>query len=394
MAYRLALDIGANSIGWCLLDPDGSDPPAPCAIRDIGVRVFPDSRDPQTRASLAAERRHARAMRRRDHYLQRRDALLQALTRHGLMPADADARAAVAQLCPYALRAEALRRRLAPHELGRAVFHLNQRRGFRSNRKTDRGNQEDSGKIQDAARRLATELARGGHVTVGEWLAQRHAQRAEVRARLHGVGAKAAYPFYPTRALIEAEFDTIWRAQSGWNRALAPEIGAELRRIMLFQRPLRDPPVGRCWLEPQQPRAPRALPSTQAFRIGQDLAQLAIRRAGKAERIALPDGHAARSTRAMRRILPHLHDGLPYGAAVGAAGYAQHSDGSDGVILPALPYYGEVPGERLGTGSGAANDPPERRFGRVPNPTVHVAPEWPAIQARTKLLPAAKAWRF
>ena len=138
MANRLALDIGANSIGWCLLalDPVG----APCAIRAMGVRIFPDGRDPKTNASLAADRRQARAMRRRrDRYLQRRRAMLNALTRHGLMPAEEAARAAIAARDPYALRARALSEELTPHELGRVIFHLNQRRGFRSNRKTDRG---------------------------------------------------------------------------------------------------------------------------------------------------------------------------------------------------------------------------------------------------------------
>ncbi len=481
MADRLALDIGANSIGWCLLtlDPSG----APCAIRAIGVRVFPDGRDPKTNASLAADRRQARAMRRRrDRYLQRRRAMLNALTRHGLMPSNPAARAEVATRDPYALRARALRERLDPYDLGRVIFHLNQRRGFRSNRKTDRGN-EERGKIADAAERLKAELARGGHVTLGSWFAERHASRQPVRARLHGTGAKAAYPFYPTRDLIEAEFDTIWAAQSGWNPALTPAIGKELRDILTFQRPLKEPKVGRCWLEPQEFRAPRALPSTQAFRIAQDLAHLAIRRVGEpdqpltaqqrdvlaaqlnagrdlsftqmrkqlglvrgesfnlesrvrdeikgaetaarlatgkrplariwadldlqtrdalvtalldaadedaavaslvalgipreaaveAEKITLPDGHAALSTKAIRKILPHLQAGMTYAAAVQAAGYAHHSDDRDGVILPALPYYGEVLGERLGTGSGEAHDPPERRYGRVPNPTVHVA---------------------
>ncbi len=481
MANRLALDIGANSIGWCLLtlDPAG----APCAIRAMGVRIFPDGRDPKTNASLAADRRQARAMRRRrDRYLQRRRAMLNALTRHGLMPAEAAARAEIAARDPYALRARALAEKLTPHEVGRIIFHLNQRRGFRSNRKTDRGN-EERGKIADAAERLRVELARSGHVTLGSWFAARHAARQPVRARLQGAGARAAYPFYPTRDLIEAEFDTIWAAQSGWNPALTPAIGAELRRILTFQRPLREPPVGRCWLEPTEPRAPRALPSTQAFRIAQDLAHLAIRRVGEpdqpltqpqrallfaqldaghdlsftqmrrqlgltrgesfnlesrareeikgaetakrlaakkkklhdiwptldrdardavvtalldaqseddavarlvalgiprnaaeeAEKITLPDGHASLSTKAIRRILPHLESGLVYSAAVQAAGYAHHSDDRDGVILPALPYYGEVLGERLGTGTGEEGHPPERRFGRVPNPTVHVA---------------------
>ena len=55
---RLGLDIGTNSIGWCLIEDDRR-------IVDIGVRIFSDGRDPQSGTSLAVDRREARAARRR-----------------------------------------------------------------------------------------------------------------------------------------------------------------------------------------------------------------------------------------------------------------------------------------------------------------------------------------
>jgi CRISPR-associated endonuclease Csn1 len=75
----------------------------------------------------------------------------------------------------------------------------------------------------------------------------------------------------------------------------------------------------------------------------------------------------------MLNILPHMAGGASYAAAVQAAGYAHHSDDRDGVIHARLPYYGEVLADRIGTGSGEPADPTEKRFGRAPNPTVHVA---------------------
>jgi len=179
--YRLGLDIGANSIGWCCLSLD--EDRRPCAVLAAGVRVFPDSRDPQTLASLAAERRAARAARRRrDRYLRRRRALANALVRHGLMPESGS----VSGSDPWPLRQAALVRPLSPHELGRVIFHLNQRRGFASNRRTDGSNEEERGKIRDAADRLRGELSRAGAPTLGAWLAERHAARKPVRARLRG----------------------------------------------------------------------------------------------------------------------------------------------------------------------------------------------------------------
>ncbi len=47
---------------------------------------------------------------------------------------------------PYALRALGLTEKLSLHELGRALFHINQRRGFKSNRKMDAKSNE-GGKI-------------------------------------------------------------------------------------------------------------------------------------------------------------------------------------------------------------------------------------------------------
>lgn len=479
MRHRLALDIGANSIGWCCLRLDEAGQPA--GLLAMGVRVFPDGRNPKDGSSNAAARRQPRAMRRnRDRYLQRRRALLNALTRFGLMPADETARQAMAERDPWALRADALARRLAPEELGRVLFHLNQRRGFASNRKADRGN-EEKGKIREAADRLRTEMMRAEAPTLGAWLAERHAGRRPVRARLVGAGAKAAYDFYPTRDLIQAEFDTIWAAQAGWNPALTEEMRETLRTIIFRQRPLRAVPRGKCWLEPGEDRAYRAMPTTQRFRIAQDLANLRLNAPGEparslepherevlasalrkgkdlsfdrirsilkvpadtdfnlqsakrdglkgdetahrlggkkalgdawhklaldvqdravealldaddeaaliarfaelgldeatartASEVTLPDGTASLSDKAMRAILPHLERGLLYDEAVQAAGYAHHSDRRTGEIMPRLPYYGEVLGERIGTGSNQPNDPDETRFGRAPNPTVHV----------------------
>ncbi|MGG2357495.1 hypothetical protein, partial [Salmonella enterica] len=75
--------------------------------------------------------------------------------RFGLMPSDADEARLIAVRDPYALRAHALDERLDPFDIGRALFHLNQRRGFKSNRKAERGQKDgESGLIESGARAL------------------------------------------------------------------------------------------------------------------------------------------------------------------------------------------------------------------------------------------------
>ncbi len=277
MATRLGLDIGTNSIGWCLFDLD--ERRDPIGIRDIGVRIFSDGRDPKSGASLAVDRRDARAMRRRrDRYVRRRSALLEALIDTGLMPADARDAKALAGCDPYALRAAALDGALNPHLLGRALFHLNQRRGFKSNRKAERkaGDDKEGGKIAGGAKAL--DLAMGDQ-TYGQFLNGQPIKRVRMRAEGDG------YDFYPERRHMEAEFDAIWAAQAAHNPALLTDaVRDRLRRIIFFQRPLKAPKVGGCTFFNEEPRLPKAHPLFQERRLYEEVNQLEITRAGAPSR--------------------------------------------------------------------------------------------------------------
>lgn len=274
LPYRLALDLGSTSLGWCVIELDRNVDP--CGIRKMGVRLFSDGRNPKDKTSLAVARRVARQMRRRrDRTLRRRRNLLAALVRHGLMPAGTGERRALERLDPYELRQRGLAERLDPHEIGRALFHLNQRRGFRANRKAG-GRDEEKGKIRDGVGRLATELAERG-TTLGAFLAWLKDNGRSVRSRLKGTGAKAEYPFYPARGMLEAEFDAFWNAQARFHPLLLTEDAKrDLRHRIFHQRPLKPVKAGKCSLFPEDERAPRALPSAQLFRLYQDLANLRI----------------------------------------------------------------------------------------------------------------------
>ncbi len=487
MRYRLGLDIGAKSIGWSLLRLNAEG--APVAVIKLGVRIFPDGRNPKDGTSLAVTRRMARQMRRRrDRFLQRKERLLAALQELGFFPADEHERRALINLDPYALRKKALDKALAPAEFARALFHINQRRGFKSNRKTDKKD-NDSGALKTAIRRVREQLKESGARTVGEWLAKRHEQRHGVRARLRGKSAKdKAYDLYIDRAMIEDEFDKIWAKQVEFNPgAFNEQARARLKDILLYQRPLRPVEPGRCTLLPDEKRAPLALPSVQRFRIYQELNNLRIlddslresaltlaqrdllaglldkkgdvtfigmRRALKlsgttrfnledskrerlkgnatgkllakadffgaqwhelsgarqeeivnkllteeseaaliewlmretgvseqaAEYIAnanLPEGFGNLSSLAIARVLPQLQAAVvDYAEAVKAAGFDSHSALSNaeqtGEIMMALPYYGEALQRHVGFGSGKTEDPPEKKYGRIANPTVHI----------------------
>lgn len=276
MRYRLALDMGSTSIGWCLIRLNASDDPI--AIIRMGVRIFSDGRNPKDGSSLAVTRRAARQMRRRrDRLLKRKEQMLSALTRLGFFPQDDIERRELIQLDPYFLRKKGLYEALNGPEFARALFHINQRRGFLSNRKTDKKD-SDSGTLKKAIKDLRDKLVQENCQTLGEWLANRHEARLSVRARLRGKTQKdKAYDFYADRAMIEHEFDTLWAKQSSLNPSLYNEAARnELKDILIYQRPLKPVKPGRCTLLPDEERAPLALPSTQRFRIYQEVNHLRL----------------------------------------------------------------------------------------------------------------------
>ena len=117
-----------------------------------------------------------------------------------------------------------------------------------------------------------------------------------------------------------------------------------------------------------------------------------------AEKIAeavLPEGYGSLSRKALKRILPALRaEVIPYAEAAKQAGY-HHSRLNENTEVPGktfkaevinqstgeikefhifkeLPYYGEYLQRHVGFGTGNPEDPAEKRYGKIANPTVHI----------------------
>ncbi len=274
MVWRLALDMGTNSLGWAAFSLGNSGKIE--GLLDAGVRIFPDGREPSSNdrvgQSLAVERRLARGARRnRDRRLHRKAQLIERLVQLGLMPKDRADRKKLEALDPYCLRAAAIERTLEPNELGRALFHISQRRGFLSNRKSD-ADDEETGTIKPKISELRAAL---GDRTLGQWLNDRVLSGQSVRFR----GEDG--DLYAERAMYVKEFDQIRTLQEP-HHALSKEDWDHLRNGnksegfdgIFFQRKLKPVERGRCEFFIDEYRAHKDLPIAQEFRILQEVANL------------------------------------------------------------------------------------------------------------------------
>lgn len=290
-AWRLGLDLGTGSIGWVVLELDKDS--VPCSIQDMGVRSFPDGREPagvdlktglpKIGESLAVARRMAHGLRKnRDRRLNRVRLLAEKLIKYGLLPEDKNKRNSLfVKLNPYKARNDAATGPVSKAEIARAMFHICKRRGFQSNRKTD--SDAETRKLKLKMNNLETILEKNG-LTLGQYLWKRLSEKGEhVRFRgeeYHGEGENKK-AIYPKRSMYQKELDVIRQRQG--NKYIPDEQWDELVSIIMFQRPLKPSKPGTCTFEngeggrQAQPRASRQLPIAHTYRIVQEVNNLNYR---------------------------------------------------------------------------------------------------------------------
>jgi CRISPR-associated endonuclease Csn1 len=170
----------------------------------------------------------------------------------------------------YFLRKRALDHPLEPTELGRILFHLSQRRGFKSNRKEVKKSakeNEDLGQVKTDIQTLEKEIRDAGARTLGEYFAGLDPHSQKVRRR------------WTARRMFEEEFAKIWEAQLPHHASiLTAELRAKITYLLFYQRPIaaQEHLIGKCELEPGKRRAPWATMAAQRFRILQKVNDLRL----------------------------------------------------------------------------------------------------------------------
>jgi CRISPR-associated endonuclease Csn1 len=307
----LGLDLGVTSIGWALADIEGQQ------IVDAGVRIFEAPMDVakfeagEPGCSFAAVRRKSRMQRRQASRRQARHRdLYIALQSVGMLPfagkkaedrhkqltsfdnqlmeawrprirAEAPSIADPDQVICYYLRAKAATDRLELPELGRALYHLGQRRGFKSNRREGRSGlasadakkeEAERSQIKSSIATLQDELDSSGH-TLGQRLAFVNPHLAAIRNRKRADVA----PIWTARRMYQDEFERIWKTQQPhYPDVLTANFYNRIERLMFKQRDVSAGRPGNCELErePALPRAPKSSLLAQHFRLVQTVNNL------------------------------------------------------------------------------------------------------------------------
>ncbi|MBI5344712.1 MAG: type II CRISPR RNA-guided endonuclease Cas9 [Deltaproteobacteria bacterium] len=291
----LGLDIGPNSIGWAIIEykqPVKKLDPEPIKLIDTNARIFSEGvdRTPQgAEQSKNAARRAARSMRRTHQRRNKRKSELKAVLQEtGLLPADGEFFSKLMLEDPYRLRYEGLDKKLDLHSFGRALYHLAQRRGFKSNRKSE--NKKEDGKIAQGMTALAEKMKEKDCQTLGKFLYK--AKNTGDPVRFRHIESSV-----PNRDMYENEFNLLWAEQSKhYPDKLNEELRKDVYHSIFFQRPFdirerwgrnlerlpdganahRAPELGRCEYEPSERRSPRATWWAQRFRMLQEINNLQI----------------------------------------------------------------------------------------------------------------------
>lgn len=271
MSKILGLDLGTNSIGWAIRDPQQDDN----QIIKKGAVIFPKGvgEDQTGEYSKARERTKHRASRRLNFRRKKRKTkLLKILMDNGMCPLsvkewdkwanykkdrkfeypkeelftnwirlDFNNDSEPEYKNPYDLRKEAVQEKIAPEKIGRAFYHICQRRGFKSNR-LDQTDDNDSTKIHEGdpeanktgineVKQLIEESELG---TLGAALAGLNPHKNRIRNT------------YTAREDYLHEFKKICEAQG-----IDEELVEKMQNAIFYQRPLKSQKgnIGPCSFE-------------------------------------------------------------------------------------------------------------------------------------------------
>lgn len=278
MERILGIDTGTNSLGWAIVDKNEND----YHLVAKGTNIFSEGVkiEKGIESSKASERTDHRSIRK--HYWRRKIRkirLLALLSENSLCPPikkenlrrwrlkkvypsdDAfmewQRTEDKASVNPYKFRYICLTQKLDLSDLtqrfilGRALYHINQRRGFLSNRKES--TKESEGAVKEGISNLSEEIKAAGCHYLGEYFYQLYQDGKRIRN--HYTARKEHYL---------KEFHAICAKQE-----LDKNLVEKLEKAIFEQRPLKSQKgqVGTCTFEKGKSRCPSSHPLYEDFRM-------------------------------------------------------------------------------------------------------------------------------
>lgn len=286
MRYRVGLDVGTASLGVAAISLHENNEPQDLVWKT--VRIFDEPLE-KSQSGLTSKKAAKRASRMQRRQIDRRSGRTKRIA--GLAPLlditiapSPDSGSTLLEI-----RARAAREQIDLSDLIRIFIRLGKRRGYAGEFRPKKENAklgEVEGGSKDLEQQMQALAAERGlpTVTLGEYLYQRWQQGLPTKLKVKENRADDSSPLpnlYALRKQVEAEFEQIWQTQSAFCPVLNSQQNGKpikefFRDAIFYQRPLKavGGMVGQCGLEPTLPRAPRAQPAFQRFRIEKTLADL------------------------------------------------------------------------------------------------------------------------
>jgi CRISPR-associated endonuclease Csn1 len=232
----LGLDLGTNSIGWALVEANENN--NPMRIIAMGSRIIPlssDDRD-QFQKGQAISKNQDRTIRRTqrkgyDRKQLKKSDLKKILKELNILPSEELLK--LPSLDLWKLRSEAASEDISAQQLGRILYMLNQKRGYKSARSEVNQDKKETEYVAEVKGRFAQLKERGQ--TIGQYFYE-NLSNANRNDSYFRVKEKV----YPREAYVE-EFDTIINRQREKHDFLTDEIISKLRNeIVYYQRNLKS----------------------------------------------------------------------------------------------------------------------------------------------------------
>lgn len=251
--YRLGLDVGIKSVGWCVLECDENG--EPIQINALNSRIFDAAEQPKTGASLAEPRRNARGLRRRIRRKSfRLERIRKLFTENGIELFETQddlicLKDEYKNLDVVKLRSDALDKKLTEAEFARVLYSLARHRGFKSNKRvveTDDGDEKkkgkgkdgDEGKLLSSIRESEEKMRESGMRTRGEQLYKKYLLEGKP---VHNKGGD--YSMCVSRDILVKEIELLFEKQKEFGNTFATDENKEkYLNIFLSQRNFDEGP--------------------------------------------------------------------------------------------------------------------------------------------------------